>query len=132
MKIYKVTLFIMGLNFSKATSRVVEIEANSQDEAEELAHEWYISDGWGVYDSVEVREELTDEQREQAVKYADGLLSNIITDSQERGEMMGKIQDALLADIEDCADWQSLDGNEWCEGDVEIALARVLYNKICG
>ena len=56
MKKYEVTLFIMGLPFSKNTSRVVEIEAKSQDEAEQKAHDWYISDGWGVYDSKEVKE----------------------------------------------------------------------------
>ena len=25
-----------------------------EDEAEQLAHDWYIADGWGVYDSKEV------------------------------------------------------------------------------
>ena len=56
MKTFEVTLFIMGLPFSEGTTRTVEIEADSQDEAEQKAHDWYISDGWGVYDSKEITE----------------------------------------------------------------------------
>ena len=55
MKRYEVTLFIMGLPLMNMNNtRVVEIEANSQEEAEQKAHDWYISDGWGVYDSKEI------------------------------------------------------------------------------
>lgn len=57
MKTYEVTLFILGLPYSPNTSRTVEIEADSQDEAEQLAHDWYVSDGWGVYCSKEITEE---------------------------------------------------------------------------
>lgn len=56
MKKYEVTLFILGLPFSKNTCRVEEIEAESQDEAEKKAHDWYVPDGWGVYDSKEVKD----------------------------------------------------------------------------
>lgn len=54
MKKYEVTLFIMGLPYSEHNTRVVEVEANSQDEAEQKAHDWYIADGWGVYSSKEI------------------------------------------------------------------------------
>ena len=54
MKKYEVTLFILGLPYSEDNARIVEVEANSQDEAEQKAHDWYIADGWGVYDSKEV------------------------------------------------------------------------------
>ena len=37
MKNYEVTLFIMGLPYSEHNTRVVEVEANSQDEAEQKA-----------------------------------------------------------------------------------------------
>ena len=56
MKKFEVTLFVMGLPFSKGNLRTVEIEANSQDEAEQKANNWYIADGWGVYDSKEITE----------------------------------------------------------------------------
>jgi hypothetical protein len=54
MKKYEVTLFILGLPYCEYNTRTVEIEANSQDEAEQKAHDWYVSDGWGVYDSKEI------------------------------------------------------------------------------
>lgn len=47
----------MGLPYSKYNTRVVEIEANNQDEAEQKAHDWYIADGWGVYSSKEIKYE---------------------------------------------------------------------------
>jgi hypothetical protein len=132
MKQYKVTLFVLGLPMTSGNTRVEYIEAETQDEAEQMAHDWYASDGWGVYGSKEVRDELTDEQKKQAVRHASSLLSNIVPDSQERGEIMAEIEDDIISDIEDCAGWQELDEDEWCEGDVEIALARVIYDKICG
>ena len=57
MKTYAVTLFIMGLPYSECRTRVVEVEADTQDEAEQKAHDWYIADGWGVYSSEEITEE---------------------------------------------------------------------------
>ena len=54
MKKYEVTLFILGLPYSEGNTRTVEIEANSQDEAEQKAHDWYVADGCGVYDSKEI------------------------------------------------------------------------------
>ena len=54
MKEYEVTLFILGLPYSKYNTRTITIKANSQDEAEQLAHDWYIADGWRVYDSKEI------------------------------------------------------------------------------
>jgi len=132
MKTYKVTLFIMGLPFSENNSRVEYIEADSQDEAEQLAHDWYFPDGWGVYRSAETRDGLTEEQRLQARLYASSLLSNIIPDNVDRGDVMMEIGEDILNDIEDCAGWQELGEDEWCPGDVEIALARVLHERICG
>lgn len=54
MKTYEVTLFILGLPYKEINTRVVTIDAESQDEAEQKAHDWYVADGWGVYDSKEV------------------------------------------------------------------------------
>lgn len=56
MKKYEVTLFVLGLPYSPSRTRKVTVEADSQEEAEEKAHDWYIADGWGVYDSKEVEE----------------------------------------------------------------------------
>lgn len=54
MKKYEVRLFILGINMKPENMRTEIIEAHSQDEAEQIAHDWYISDGWGVYDSKEI------------------------------------------------------------------------------
>lgn len=56
MKKYEVTLFILGLPYHESRTRKEIIEARTQDEAEQKAHDWYIADGWGVYDSKEVEE----------------------------------------------------------------------------
>jgi hypothetical protein len=54
MKKYNVRLFILGLPEALQDFRDVEIEANSQEEAEQIAHDKYVSDGYGVYDSEEL------------------------------------------------------------------------------
>ena len=54
MKKYEVTLFILGLPLALQNFRYEEIEAKSQDEAENMAHDRYYSEGRGVYDSKEI------------------------------------------------------------------------------
>ena len=58
MKTYDVELFILGLPPSPHLNRHELIEANSQDEAEQIAHNKWVSDGWGVLNSKEVEEEM--------------------------------------------------------------------------
>ena len=48
---YAVKLFILGLAQNRNNLRTEIIEANSQDEAEQIAHNWYVADGWGVLES---------------------------------------------------------------------------------
>lgn len=48
---YAVKLFILGLVPNRNNLRTEIIEANSQDEAEQIAHNWYVADGWGVLES---------------------------------------------------------------------------------
>lgn len=54
MKRYEVTLFVMGVSPSPYLNEKVEIEANTQGEAEQIAHEQYFPKGYGVLDSREV------------------------------------------------------------------------------
>ena len=54
MKEYKVTMFILGLS-PNITKEVEYVQANSEEEAEELAL-WH-RDGYGVMDIEEVTEE---------------------------------------------------------------------------
>ncbi len=60
MKEYEITLFVLGLPYSKNNTRKVVIKADSQDDAEQIAHNWYVSDGWGVYSSKEVNARESD------------------------------------------------------------------------
>ena len=47
---YKVKLFVLGLPVT-AGKREEIIEADTQEQAEQKSHDWYVSDGWGVLDS---------------------------------------------------------------------------------
>lgn len=54
MKIYRVRLYTRGIYQEPEYMRTVTIEANSQEESEQLAYDRYNSYGWVVYDSKEV------------------------------------------------------------------------------
>lgn len=54
MKRYEVTLFVMGVPPSPYLNEKVEIEADTQDEAEQIAHDWYFPKGYGVLESREI------------------------------------------------------------------------------
>ncbi len=131
MKTYEVTLFIMGVN-APSLNETVYIDADSQDEAEQKAHDWYFPDGYGVLSSKEYRSGLSDEQKKQAREYMSSILSNLISDSFDREAVVSAIEEDVYMDIEQCADWQNLEEDEWCPGDVEIAVARILKERICG
>lgn len=122
----------MGLPSSPHTNEIVYIDAETQDEAEQEAHDRYFPKGYGVLSSREYRENLTEEQEKQAREYMSSILSNIITDAIDRESIVSAIEEDVYMDIEQCADWQSLEEDEWCPGDVEIAVARILKERICG
>ena len=54
MKTFAVKLFVLGLPPKLQDFRIVEIDAETQEQAEQIAHDKYVSDGWGVYDSEEL------------------------------------------------------------------------------
>ena len=133
MKTFLVTLFQYGVGFNANTNIEIYIDAETQDEAEQIAHDDWIDKGYGVWDSREWRWNISPEQEKQARKYADRLLMDIFPDNVEREEVLSSIEEDLYMDIEECSGWRDFeDENEWCEGDVEIALARVLKQRICG
>ena len=65
MKTYKVTLFVLGVN-APALNEHEYYEAETQEEAEQMAHEEWFPKGYGVLSSREYRENLTEEQEKQA------------------------------------------------------------------
>ena len=58
------------------------------------------------------------------------FLGNIISDYHDRHEVVDLILDDVVADIEETADWSDYCEDEYCLGDVQIALARVIKNTI--
>lgn len=58
------------------------------------------------------------------------LLVNIFVDDAERHEMVNLIIGDVIADIEETADWSDYCEDEYCLGDIQIALARVIKNAV--
>lgn len=58
------------------------------------------------------------------------FLGNIIPDYHDRHEVVDLILDDVVADIEETADWSNYEDDEYCLGDIQIALARVLISAV--
>lgn len=59
------------------------------------------------------------------------LLYNIFPDDAERHEIRDLILDDVVLDIEETADWSDYcEDDEYCLGDIQIALARVLKKAV--
>ena len=58
------------------------------------------------------------------------FLSDIFSDYQERHEVVDLILDDVVADIDETADWSDYSEDEYCLGDIQIALARVLISAV--
>ena len=58
------------------------------------------------------------------------LLGNIFLDDAERHEIRDLILDDVVLDIEETADWSGYDEDEYCLGDIQIALARVIKSAV--
>lgn len=56
MKKFEITLFIMGCP-SSSLNEIVEWEADTQEEAEQEAHNYYFPKGYGVLSSREIVDE---------------------------------------------------------------------------
>ena len=76
--------------------------------------------------------ELSKEQKKMIAVAVSTKLSPIFTDSHDRAEVVDAIMADIISDIEDTADWSGYSKDEYNLDDIEIALARVLKNKICG
>lgn len=59
-------------------------------------------------------------------------LSAIFNDLQEMTTIYHLIFDEVVSDIEDTADWSNIEANAVVNSDVDIAVARVLYQKLIG
>lgn len=131
MPTYKVTMFILGCGL--ITKEVEYITAPTEKDAEEEAL-WH-RDGYGIYSTSIVNEEygnLTEKQIEGVKERVSYLIGLIITDSIECGDVTHAILKEVCEDISETADWFRLDDDECCEGDIDIAVSRVMYRKVFG
>lgn len=58
------------------------------------------------------------------------MLAYIIRDHHDRHEVVDLILDDVVADIEETADWSDYEDDEYCLGDIQITLARVLKKMV--
>ena len=105
MREYEVKLFILGLPITANNTRIITIEANSQDEAEEMAHDEYVSDGWGVLDSRPIF------HKGDLVKWNDPAISDY--DEEDREQVKNRIFE-IVSDVT----WE-------CEEDEIVTIAEV-------
>lgn len=58
------------------------------------------------------------------------LLQDIFPDDAERHEIRDLILDDVVLDIEETADWSGYEDDEYCLGDIQIALKRVIKRAV--
>jgi len=58
------------------------------------------------------------------------LLQDIFLDDAERHEIRDLILDDVVLDIEETADWSGYEDDEYCLGDIQIALKRVIKRAV--
>ena len=73
---------------------------------------------------------LTDLQLDAVRDEVSILLQNIFPDDAERHEIRDLVLDDVVLDIEETADWSDYCEDEYCLGDIQIALARVIKNAV--
>ena len=73
---------------------------------------------------------LTEMQLDAVQDEVNILLGDIFLDDPELYEICDLIIDDVVQDIEETADWDNYDDDEYNLGDIRIALARVLKNVI--
>lgn len=130
MATYKVKMFILGLD-PKLTEEVEYVDAPTEEKAEEDAL-WH-REGYGIVSTTKMYDGNTafSESQVDAIKdEVSIMLGNIISDYNDRHEVVDAILNDVLTDIEETADWSNLEEDEYCISDVQIALARVVSKRM--
>jgi hypothetical protein len=73
---------------------------------------------------------LTEMQLDAVRDVVSILLQSIFPDDTERHEIRDFILDDVVQDIEETADWSNFEDDEYCLGDIQIALARVIKSAV--
>ena len=133
MKKFKVTIFNRFAPSERHTD-IIEAETIAEAERDALGGGLVnYASGWGLLSSKEVDEEhgdLTPQQVEGVKERVSYLIGLIIPDHVECGDVTYGILKEVCEDIAETADWDSLREDECCEGDIDIAVSRVMYGKV--
>ena len=131
MNTYKITLFVLGLD-PRLNTRVEYVDAETEEDAEKEV----VGDGWGV-----LKTELMDldygdygftkDQVDSIEEVVYELMRSVVPDHSDLDCVVDAMLEDVIVDIYETADWSELEGDEICLGDVSIAVARVIKNKIC-
>ena len=131
MPTYKVTMFILGCD-PKLTKEVDYADAANEEDAEEDVL-WH-RDGYGVISTTQMDLDYPSFTKAQVDGIEDRVhevLKGIISDNFDRDNAVDAILSDVINDIEETADWSDLDDDECCIMDIDIAVARVVKEKLC-
>ena len=131
MPTYKVTMFILGCD-PKLTKEVDYADAANEESAEEDVL-WH-RDGYGVISTTQMDLDYPDFTKPQVDGIEDRvheILGAVITDATDRDNAVDAILSDVINDIEETADWSDLDDDECNLNDIDIAIARVVKEKLC-
>ena len=131
MPTYKVTMFILGCD-PKLTKEVDYADAANEEGAEEDVL-WH-RDGYGVISTTQMDLDypsFTKPQVDGIENRVHEVLSAIIPDAADRDNAVDAILSDVINDIEETADWSDLDDDECNLNDIDIAIARVVKEKLC-
>ena len=135
MKKFKVTIFN---RFAPNERHTEYVDAETEAEAERNVLGGGLvnyASGWGILSTTQMDldyESFTKDQVDEVECAVDSILSSVFTDAQDRDEVVDAILNDVMADIEETADWSDLSDNEICTGDVAIAVARVIKERVTG
>ena len=131
MATYKVRMFILGCD-PKLTEEVEYVDATDEKTAEEDAL-WH-RDGYGIISTTQMDLDYPSFTKAQVDGIEDRVhevLSAVIPDVVDRDIVVDAILTDVVNDIEETADWSDLDDDECCIMDIDIAIARVVQEKLC-
>ena len=129
MPTYKVTMFILGCGLN--TKEVEYVDAPNEKKAEEDVL-WH-RDGYGIISTTQMDLDYDDFTKPQVDAIEDEvhtILNPVFSDARDRDEVVDAILNDVMADISETADWSELEDDEICVGDVQIAVARVMKERL--
>jgi hypothetical protein len=124
-------MFILGCD-PKLTKEVDYADAANEESAEEDVL-WH-RDGYGVISTTQMDLDYPDFTKPQVDGIEDRVhkvLSAVIPDAADRDNAVDAILSDVINDIEETADWSDLDDDECNLNDIDIAIARVVKEKLC-